>query len=178
MNLKVPFLIPALLSVWISTAEKKPIVKIYAYSQATTRGLDPGKGAINEYGKEEIKNVKPGIHYLIYFEQSPFSVLKPEQVWIKGIGYSINGVDIIITPVKLESQPNYGQSNNDILVPETSNNVLQLIITGISKEPISNSSTLRKLISSSDLVVSYIWKEKRYYKAIKKIKMLEPLAAM
>ena len=178
MKYKLPFLIPALLSVLVSSAEKTPIIKIYAYSQAITRGRDPGKGIINENGTLEKENAKPGIHYLIYLEQTRSSEIKPEQIWIHGISHSINSVIISNTPVELEDQVVYGESKKEILVHETFNKVLQLIITGFSKELLTTSNTLKKLISSSELVVSYLWKGKRYYKAVKKIKMLEPIAAM
>lgn len=178
MKLKVPFLMPALFSVWVFSSEKAPIIKVHAYSQAITRGIDPGKGVINENGTEERQHVKPGIQYLIYLEQPGTASIKPELIWIHGVGYSINSVIVTKTPVVLENQEVYGESKKNILVQKTSNKVIQLILTGISDPPANRPATVKKLIAASDLVVSYFWKGKRYYAGVKKIKMLEPVAAM
>ena len=178
MKYKVPFLIPALFSVMVLFAEKTPVIKIYAYSQVISQGKNPGQGIINENGTEEKEKVKPGIHYLIYLEQARTDIVIPEHIWIHGKGYSIESILITDTPVELENQAVYNGSKKNMLVPETSNKVLQLVQTGIYKEPGKRQLTLKKLISASDLVVSYFWKGKMYYKGIKKIKMLEPIAAV
>jgi hypothetical protein len=175
---KVPFLIPALFSVLISFTQQPSAIKIYAYSQAIAHGRDPGKDIINENGSQEKGNVKQGINYLIYLEYTRYSLIKPEQIWIHGVCYSIKSVILPETPVLLDEQTGPVKSKNTILVPKTSGKVLQLVITGLIKEPGKYLSSQKKLINESDLVVSYLWKGRMYYKSIKKIKMLEPIAAV
>ena len=178
MKYKILFISAVLFSVPAFSLEKLPVIHIYAYSQAITQGKDPGKGIINENGSEEKENAKPGIHYLIYVEQAGLPAIKPQQIWISGICYSIKSIAITNTPIGLEDQAVYGESKKTILVAETSNKVIQLIINGISPVPIKSSPSLKKLIASSDLVVSYLWKGKKYYRGIKKIKLLEPIASV
>ena len=92
--------------------------------------------------------------------------------------YIIKYEEVNETPVELSSSNLLKDKKKMELVPKTENEILKLTITGEVHDKGKSSSTLQKLISKNDLVISYSWKGKTYYAALKNIKVLEPFAAM
>jgi hypothetical protein len=155
-----------------------PVVKIYAYAQSVVPGVNPNSKAIDESGKEINVEPKSRQNYLIYLEQKKSAAIQPTTIWIKDKNYSLSYDEVKQTPVELSSSNLMNDKKKMELVPKTKNKVLKLILTGVIEDQAIISTTLKKLIAKNNLVISYNWKGKTYYAALKNIKMLEPLAAM
>src|ERR1700704_3064431 len=139
-----------------------PVVKIYAYAQSVVPGVKP----------------KSRQNYLIYLEQKKSAAIQPTTIWIKDKNYSLSYDEVKQTPVELSSSNLMNDKKKMELVPKTKNKVLKLILTGVIEDQVMISTTLKKLIAKNTLVISYNWKGKTNYAALKNIKMLEPLASM
>ena len=156
-------------------AQKPPVIKVYAYSQA----ILPGTRRVNtvdESGKEIKEVAERKISYSIYVEQKRSTVIKIISVWINGKSYTAKTDTVSQTPV--ETKTGDPANTTVTLVPKSFNTIL-LITPGSEKLPIKQpSSYLKKAVASSELVIIYEWKGKFWYSKVKKIKELKPLAAV
>jgi hypothetical protein len=59
-------------------------------------------------------------------------------------------------------------------VPKTSNKVIKIEPVK-SAGPTANGSHIKNLVKTNDLVIVYLWKNKKYYIALKKITELDPV---
>ena len=156
-------------------AQKPPVIKVYAYSQA----ILPGTRRVNtvdESGKEIKGSSERKISYFIYVEQKRSTVINIISVWINGKNYTANTDTVSQTPIETRT----GDPANTVvtLVPKSFNTIL-LITPGSEKLPVKKpASYLKKSIASSELVIVYEWKGKFWYSEVKKIKELKPLAAV
>jgi len=69
-----------------------------------------------------------------------------------------------------------GLEHNDttILVPSTTNKVLQVVPTNLSLNKESTSSFITKLVKNNELVICFEWKGKKLYSSLKVLKELTP----
>ena len=167
-----------IISLSLLSQTKTPVIKIYAYAQSVVPGVNPNSKAIDESGTEIKVKPRSRVNYLIYLEQRKSASIQPVNIWMKDKMYIIKYEEVNETPVELSSSNLLKDKKKMELVPKTENEILKLTITGEVHDKGKSSSTLQKLISKNDLVISYSWKGKTYYAALKNIKMLEPLAAM
>lgn len=154
-------------------AQKPPIVKVYAYSQAVLQGIKP-TNTVDESGKEIKRLSENKLSYFFYVEQKKSTVIKILSVWVKGKNYSVKTDTVLQTPVVMNS------SANDIitLVPKSSNKILWVTPGKENMRAKKPGADLKKLINLSELVIVYLWKGKIYYSSVKKIKELKPFAAV
>lgn len=157
---------------------KTPVIKIYAYAQSVIPGVNPNRKAIDESGNEIKVKPKARLNYLVYIEQKKSATVQPINIWMKDKRYSLTYEEVKETPVELASSNLMSDKKKTVLVPKTKNKVLKLTITGVIEDKGKPSAALKKLIDKNGLVISYIWKGKKYYTELKNIKILEPLAAM
>ena len=156
-------------------AQKLPIIKVYAYSQAVLQGAKPGNNV--EEGGKEIKTVpEKKLNYLFYAEQKKSTVINIISVWIKGKNYSTRASLVAKTPVEMRSDD--PASGSTTLVPKSLNKIILITPSGQKITKQKPSPYLSKAIRSSELIIVYKWNGKIYYSEVKKIKELKSVAAV
>lgn len=157
------FLFVALAFSLFSIAQTQGASKLYGYKQKQT----PGTIRVDDNGNERPR--APQFNYYIYLVSK--STVIPSEIWVNGQPYSAKASQQS-TPVEYR-HPNSAETKPQILVPKTSNRVLQLTPT---QDKIEKPTTKGKnLASKNELVVIYKANNKWYYKAVSKMKELEPV---
>jgi hypothetical protein len=156
--------------------QKLPVIKVYAYSQATLKGAKPG-GVVEEGGNEVKQSSTQNINYYFYIEYRAKEKFSVSSLWINGKSYQVKTDTIRQTPVEGNAADASLSSKRKILVPATKNKVL-LIIPGTELSNSTKSSSLKKQLLKGELLIIYKWKGKTYYHTVPKIKVLEPVAAV
>ncbi len=156
-----------------------PVIKMYAYSQMTLGGAAPAKG-VDENGREiEMTPEKKPNHFL-YFTYSKHSSVVIKDVWINGKQQAFTAVAVTKTPIEVIAEANGTENKKIALVPATSKKVVQLVLMPNPKsaksKPLPSLYAKQKKIPG--LIVSYMWKGKKYYTSLNNVKVLEPVAAM
>jgi len=152
----------------------QPAVKTYAFEQQSIPGNIPA-GVTDENGNP-INTSKAGhsTSFYIYLSHSNKSIITPVSLWINGRSYSFQTEHIKNTPVT-KVNPNIPErATTTVLVPKTSNKVTRLLILNTSDKLSNTSSTEKKMLNTSSVVISYKWKGKIYYATAKELKRLEP----
>ncbi len=148
-----------------TSAQKAPVTKIYAYSQATLPGKKPSGNGTDTDLKEE--------SYRLFISVTGKEIIHITGAWINQQYHRFTVSSKLKTPVKM-GQPDDGI----ILVPKTNNNVLEIILKG-KQEPAPRPGTkLGTLMKTHAVVISYSWKGKQYFITAKTIKELPPFIAM
>jgi hypothetical protein len=156
--------------------QKLPVIKVYAYSQATLKGVKQG-GIIEEGGTEVKQSSAQNINYYVYIEYRAKEKFSVFSLWINGKSYKVKTDTIRQTPVEGNVGEASMNSKRNILVPATKNKVL-LVIPGAELSTSIKSSSLKKQLLKGELLIIYKWKGKTYYHTVPKIKVLEPVAAV
>jgi hypothetical protein len=154
-----------------SQIHSQPSIKVFGFEQEST----PGTVAANvkdENGKP-IKKVATQKNYLIYLSLAPNHAVNAQHVFINGEAFPVESSTTETTPVQhvdnnIPDKPEYST-----LVPRTSNKVIRLIITNPTQ--VEKTASIQKLTTKNDVVVSYTWKEKKYFAVLKKLKKLDPV---
>ncbi len=175
MKQKLFFSITLLAFGLVIMGQKLPVIKIYAYSQATLKGVKQG-GIIEEGGTEVKQSSAQNINYYFYVEHRAKEKFSVSFLWINGKSYQVKTDTIRQTPVEGNADAAMN-SKRKVLVPATKNKVL-LIIPGAELNCTTNSSYLKKQLLKGELLIIYKWKGKTYYHTVPKIKVLEPVAAV
>ena len=147
--------------------------KLYAYSRVTLPGTV--RVTMDENGNRIREDAKPAAPmYFVYLTAN--AAVKITDLYINQQKISFDVKEITETPV-LDERPETEESGaKKILVPKTKMRLFQAIpIATEDKKP--GAWYLRQLISRSELVVGYIINKKKYYATLKKIIVLEPIAA-
>ena len=146
-------------------------VKVYAYSQATTRGMIPVDENGNPIGDKE------SVNYFIYVAHSPASKISWDGIWIKGKAFSVQTSRVSTTPVTVTNNDIHANPVKTILVQATSQAVTSI-------QPIEpngrtvRASWFRDMAKRNELIVSYYYKGKKYFTPVKKFKVLPPVSGM
>jgi hypothetical protein len=159
----------------LSSCYSSSQVKVYAYTQPVIAGVSP-KGAIDESGKEVDTPRKNRANQYFYFEFKPGKTPTPVAIWFKDKAWKVTANPVAATPVEIVDQQLPGQSKKTVLVPATGNEVVSLSLDFSNPVPFTPSTKLKNLLADSDVVFEYTYKGKTYYKAIKKITQLNPVA--
>ncbi len=149
----------------------QPSVKVFGFEQENS----PGTVAANvkdENGKPT-KKAATQKRYFIYLTVKQKHRLIPSQVFINGEAFSVESNMMEKTPIQHVNNNIPGRIEQTTLVPKTNNKVIELKIT--DPVQVEKTSTVRKLIRKNDVVVSYTWKDKRYFAVLKKLKRLDPV---
>ena len=148
-----------------TSAQKAPVTKMYAYSQATLPGKKPSGNRTDPDLKKE--------SFRLFVSVTGKEVINITGVWIKEEYYRFTVSSKLKTPIKM-GQPDDGI----ILVPKTNNKVLEIMLKG-KQEPAPRPGTkLGTLMKMNAVVISYSWKGKQYFITTKTIKELPPFIAM
>lgn len=150
----------------------QPAIKIYAFEQDVLPGTIP-------VGKDEngnpVRKAADKKNYRVFLSFKNSYSIEPVQVFIRGKSFAIKEVEMKTTPVNYVNN-NIPQNPQTIeLVPATKNKVIQVqVIQKVADNKKSN--TIKKMVEKNDVVIIYLWKKKKYYLALQKLKKLEPVA--
>jgi len=147
----------------------QPGVKIFAYEQDNLPGTRPA-GVVDENGKP-IKKAAPKKNYFIYLSFKQKNSIKPVQIFIKGQSYEVGSFSVRSAPVEYVDNmiPNNGEKT--VLVPSTDDKVLEVPVAEPSPGQ-KKTSTIQNLTAKNDVVVAYVWSNKKYYVTLKQLKKL------
>lgn len=143
-------------------SQTKPLKKLYAYSQTTL----PGKKTNFPVKVKEI--------HRLFITVAPKEKIEVTGVWVKNNYYGCNA-KIIAAKHVVNENTNFEKK---ILVPKTSNKIIELLLTKQVDSAPRPGSALGNLLQANEVVFVYTWKGKEYFSALKKITVLEPFAAM
>jgi len=159
------------------SAMGQPSVKIHAYSQVMMPGTVP-KDVTDENGNlVNVKRELP-VNYYIYAVHVVSAKISFSEVWINGKYYKIQTNHVDTTPVV---NINYNIPDNPVkvvLVPATKLRVVSIAPVDSPVNKMNPETWLRNMIEHSELVVCYIYRGKKYYIGVKKIKKLQPVAGI
>lgn len=151
-----------MLAAFETNAQTKPLKKLYAYSQASL----PGKKSNFPVAVKET--------YRLFITVAPKEKISVTGVWVKNNYYRCNVKIIGAKEVVHENMNN----EKKILVPKTSNKIIELLLAKQVDPAPRPGSALGSLLQANEVVFVYTWKGREYFSALKKITMLEPFAAM
>lgn len=158
-------------------AQKNPVINLYAFSQQVLPGIRTGT-ILQENGNTIKKTPVEKINYFFYAELDKSSNIEITTIWIKGKEYTAKTEIISKTPVEITINDGNLQPEKITLVPASINKVVLIIPGEASRNNKKPSFKLKKLISSSELVVACQWKGKIYYAMTQKIKSLKPFVSV
>jgi hypothetical protein len=173
MKQKILFIILAIGAGFIVPAQKAPILKVYAYSQVVLPGARKNN-AVEENGTEIKQEAVKKINYFFYAEQKKSAIIKVTAIWIQGEKYTAKTEGKLIIPVEIAS----AETKKIILMPASENKFILILPGEAATKGLKPSGALKKMIKESELVVAYQWKGKLWYFQVKKIKEIEPVAAV
>jgi hypothetical protein len=160
----------------IVTGQKHPVLKVYAYSQATLKGVRPG-GIVEEGGTEIKQGTAQGLNYYFYIEYRPKEKFSVSALWINGKSFKIKADSILQTPVESNAADVTANNKKNVLVPATANKIL-LVVPGEQLSNIKPPAWLKKQVAKGGLVIVYKWKGKLWSYAVPKIKVIDPAAGV
>ncbi len=168
--MKWSFLVISFTSALIACAQPKII--IHAYSQQFTPGTIPTRDVVGENADDFIKHPAVITNYLIYVEVDTAMQITPSAVWVGGKWDTVAAKNIIKTPFITE------YPSKKTLVPATSKQVYEIILGDTLKQAIVPTAKVKKQMIDHELIFAYWWNGKRYFAALKKLTVLEPLEGM
>jgi hypothetical protein len=145
------------------TGFAQPPVKLYGYSQSHLPGMVP-KGSSGNGAKTETT---------LYFQFKASDKVRPTMLWLDGKKYRFKLV-AVKTPVVQINKTIPSNPVKTVLIP--ANGLYTFILSDLSIVTKTYIHTPSKLVSSNAVVIEYEWKGKKYYKTLKKLRVLEPLA--
>ncbi len=168
--MKWSFLVISFTCALIACAQPKII--IHAYSQQFTPGTIPTRDVVGENADDFIKHPAVITNYLIYVEVDTAMQITPSAVWVGGKWDTVAAKNIIKTPFITE------YPSKKTLVPATSKKVYEIILGDTLKQAIVPTAKVKKQMIDHELIFAYWWNGKRYFAALKKLTVLEPLEGM
>ena len=149
----------------------QPTVKVFAYEQDNLPGTRPA-GVVDENGKP-LKKAAPKKNYLIYLSFKQKYSIKPVQIFIKGQSYEVGHSTVRKAPIEYVDNMVPNNAEKTVLVPATDNKVLELPVAEPSPEQ-KKTANIQNLTAKNDVVVAYMWNNKKYFITLKQIKKLAP----
>ncbi|HJS54611.1 MAG TPA: hypothetical protein VJ765_08715 [Chitinophagaceae bacterium] len=175
--MKKPILIPAFFIVVLASAfiqAKPPVKKIYGYKQADIPGNLPTYSNENDIQPTPKTKSLRRYNYWFYLEISKPGIVNITGLWIYGIAHDTKTETINELPVKKIIFTGMDKNDTAIMVPYTKNKVLLIYPSDESKDTTINSKYITGLTSANELVIGYVWKNKKYYTTVEKITELRP----
>ena len=150
-------------------------VKIFAYSQTQIPGIIR-KGIIDENGNPVNTKKESPVNYYIFAVYPHSASIIFTEIWVKGQFYSVQTHKIDSTPVVNINENMPGKTVKEILVPFTKQQTISIISLKLMNSSLNRYSWFRNMSRHNELIVSYMYAGKKYFIAVKKIKVLEPVA--
>lgn len=165
---KIFFLFGAICLGLMLHPQPRGTIKLYGFKQTVSSGKAPE----TTEGSDTKTSSGAGKNYFLYAVSS--SRIYPSELWIEGARYGVTIKSITKTPVEYRDEANIGSSKK-LLVPKTSQNVIQLIPAPSIKSK-SVGTKAKALSKTNELVVVYKRAGKFYYDTLKTLSDLEGAA--
>ena len=153
-------------------ASIQPVVKVFAFEQDNLPGMIAA-GVTDENGKPMRKAADKKNYFLFLSFKNTYSIT-PEQVFIRGQAFAIIAILDKKTPVEYLNDNFPGNPEKIILVPETNDRVIEMRVKGIPMQ--EEKISVQDLTDKSEVVIAYLWKEKKYFATLEKLEKLEWVA--
>ncbi|HVT83587.1 MAG TPA: hypothetical protein VHD35_00220 [Chitinophagaceae bacterium] len=170
------FLLLQVTSMSFASAQKAPVVNMYAYTQTVL----PGQKKIvipDENGNTIEPAMQKKMNYFFYAEKKKQESIQIIAIWMYGKKYLVRVDPITTTPVLLFQGAYADGSRNISLAPGFGNEFLQVLPGSVTTKGAKISGHLKKMVRQSDLILIYLWKGKTWYFPVRKIKNLSPVAS-
>lgn len=139
-----------------------PVKKLHSYKQQSLPGVRP------EANEEPARNY----NYYFFVEIGKSFSIRLVDLWIDGKKYSFEKDTIRTTPYYKIIQTGAILPDTISLVSRTSNKVIMFYPTGLLEDDRKRTLYIENLIRNNEMVISYIYKGKKYYVAKKKMTIL------
>jgi hypothetical protein len=149
----------------------QPSIKVFGYEQESSRGTVAAN--VKDEKGNPLKKAATQKNYFIYLSLKQKYIVTPLQVFIDGKAFPADANIIETTPVEYINNNILSHPEKTTLVPKTDDKVIQLKIADTVQ--VKKTSTLQKLTNKNEVVVSYAWKQKKYFAVLKKLKKLDPV---
>jgi len=151
----------------------QPTIRVFAFEQENLAGTKPS-GVTDENGKR-VQKAAAKKNYFIFLSFDKAYDIAPEQIFIRNRAFTIKTTVVRKTPVQYINNNIPAKPEKITLVPVTKNKVLEL---RLDETPVENNKTsaTQKLTDKNDVVILYLWKNKKYFLTVKRLKKLEPVA--
>lgn len=150
----------------------QPTVKVFAFEQENLPGTK-AVGVTDENGNP-VKRAAIKKDYFIYLSFNKTYNIVPVDVFIDGKPFRIQSAKIKKAPVYYVNKNIPSNAQRITLVPATANKIISLQVGEVAAGNVS--SNVQKIIAKNDVVIGYLWKNKKYFTTVKEIKPLEPVA--
>ena len=151
-----------------------PVKKIYGYKQASIPGILPNHSEENDIKPTGKNKPTQNYNYWFYLEIPKTEKINVTGLWISGIPYDIKTETVSNLPMKKIIFTGMEKNDTTIMVPATRNKVMLIYPSGKNKDTTINSKYITGLTNKNELVISYLWKNKKYYATLKKLEELIP----
>jgi len=151
----------------------QPSIRVFAFEQENLPGTKPA-GVTDENG-HPVQKAAAKKNYFIFLSLNKAYSITPTQLFIKGKPVKIATTVVKRAPVEYINNNIPAKPEKIILVPATTNKVLELQLIETT-DGYRNAPAIQRLIEKNDVVIVYLWKKKKYFLSLKKMKKLEPVA--
>ena len=151
---------------------KPPVKKIYGYKQASIPGILPNYSEENDIQPTGKNKPKQNYNYWFYIVFLKTEKINVTGLWISGIQHDLKSETVNNLPVRKIIFSGTDKNDTTIMVPFSKNKIILVYPSGESK--LDDSKYALNLARLNELVLRYTWKNKTYYKTIKKLKELTP----
>jgi len=170
----IPFIFLFIVSAPASVQGKPPVKKIYGYKQASIPGILPNYSEETDIKPTGKNKPKQSYNYWFYLEIPKAEKITLTGLWISGISHDIKYEMVNNSPIKKMIFTGMEKNDTTIMVPATKNKIILIYPSGESKDTTINSKYITGLTNKNELVIAYLWKNKKYYLTLKKLKQLNP----
>ena len=148
--------------------------KLYGFLQPVIPGAAAAKRITDDAGGViERKAADIKLNYFIYLSTAKAKKVDVIEMWIRGKAFSANTKNVD-TPVEITSNLVPGRPQKKVLVPKTTQNVIQLEPTELAGKKTNGKAA--RLAQQAELVVVYKQEGKTYIKTLKALSELSPKA--
>jgi len=152
--------------------EKKSVLKIYAYSQPVRPGILPKTA--DQMGNVITPAVKPVYNYFLYAENLKKDPVYISDIWLDSLHFPVTTENVNSKPVIFQRYNESDQLDTLILVPQTTHDIFRINPGSATEEEKVKNKKLRNLIRDNELIIGYLFKGKKSYRAVKKLNPLPP----
>jgi hypothetical protein len=177
MKQVLTLLLLPLLSSSFASAQKAPVVKMYAYIQHVLPGTKRNV-IVDENGNTIEPATQKKMNYFFYAEKKKSETIKIAGIWMYGKKYLARYDNVAATPVEIFKGTSSNDSNKITLIPDADNEFVQILPGPTTTKGAKLSGYLKKMVQQNDLVLIYLWKGKTWYFPVKKIKNLSSVASV
>lgn len=155
-------------------AQQNSNLMLYAFEQTVTPGIQKARDIDESGNRIPAKETGPMRNYMLYAVSPSAARLYPVALWLKGTKYGVKQKTVEKTPVTHTDYTNPSNSKYRVLVPETSQKVLELIPTDVFAN--KEFPAAERLAATNEVVFVFRQGGKFYYKTLPKLTKLEAIS--